>query len=255
MKLRAPAIISTVLVLGIPATSLGDDDDHGRGLQLKADPFVFVGKPGDCGGGYPAGSNIVTAAWLGGMGLPDNGGQNSGINPADNPNKRDPHLGLLLSKNGPTADCSAAGAEIKGVKGVVVSAAFQLGFDYRNGSHCGGGAPRFNVVTRTGSVETFHFVGNCAVGINTPAEQDPLQWTTIRFSAAVAVPPILPGSRIESITLIFDEGTDQPSPVPASSGDINGIGLAVVDNIFINGRSIPSGKGVEPKPGERGHDD
>src|SRR6185312_4887935 len=67
--------LSSVLVLGIPATSFGDDD-HGRGPRLKADPFVFVGRAGDCGAGFAAGSNIVTAAWLGGMGLPDNAGQN-----------------------------------------------------------------------------------------------------------------------------------------------------------------------------------
>jgi hypothetical protein len=240
------------MVLGIPLTVLADDDDDRR--RLTADPFIFVGKAGDCGAGYPAGSNIVTSAWLGGMGLPDNGGPNSNpANATDNPNKRDAHFGLLLSKNGPTPDCSAAGAEIKGVKGMVVTNTFALGFDYRNGSHCGGGAPRFNVVTRIGSSETFHFVGNCAVGINTPAEQDP-QWTTIRFSAAVASPPILLGSRIESISLIFDEGTDQPSPVPATSGDISGIGLAVVDNIFVSGRFIRRGNGIEPKSGERGRD-
>jgi len=135
MKLRTPALISTVLVLGIPGTSLGDDDDRGRGPRLQADPFVFVGKAGECGElapgvPYPAGSNIVTAAWLGGAGLPDNDGQNSNLaNPADNPNKGDRRRGLLLSKNGPTADCSAAGADIKGVKGMVVGANFELGYD------------------------------------------------------------------------------------------------------------------------------
>ena len=53
----------------------------------------------------------MTAAWLGGMGLPDNGGQNTTpLDVATNPNKNDPHRGLLLSKNGPTPDCSSAGA-------------------------------------------------------------------------------------------------------------------------------------------------
>jgi hypothetical protein len=48
----------------------------------RAIPSVFVGKAGDCGTGYAAGSNIVTAAWLRGMGLPDNGGLNSNrVNP------------------------------------------------------------------------------------------------------------------------------------------------------------------------------
>src|SRR5881409_1566899 len=97
-------------------------------IRLQAVPATFVGKAGDCGTAYPAGSRIVTSAWLGGMGLPDNGGQNVGSDPKDNPSKQDPHLGLLLSKNGTTADCSAAEAEITGVTGIEVTADFHLGF-------------------------------------------------------------------------------------------------------------------------------
>ena len=150
---------------------------------LAADPFAvhpatFVGKAGDCGPGYPAGSNIVTAEWLHGMGLPDNGGLNSNASdPTNNPNKKDPHSGLLLSKNGPTADCSSAGATLSDVAGITLT---ELGFDYRNGTHCGGGAPRFNVTASDG----FHFVGNCTVGTSTQALQDPTAWTRVRFTPA-----------------------------------------------------------------------
>lgn len=266
MKLRARAFIFAGLTLGIPATALGDDD-HGRGPRLKADPFVFVAKAGDCGEispgvPWPAGSNIVTAAWLGGMGLPDNGGQNSNpANPKDNPNKRDPHMGLLLSKNGPTPDCSSAGAEIKGVKGMEVTATFELGFDYRNGSHCGAGAPRFDVsYTLPGSGrEQSSFVGGCSNdSAPTGAPQDPLEWSRVRFQTSTeSFPPIPVGSRIQRITLMFDEGTDTPTAERPSgdAGNPAGIGLSVVDNIFINGRFIRSGKGVEPKGGENGRDD
>src|SRR3954469_15346155 len=74
---------SLLVALGVCVTFVGTvlaDNDHDRdNNKLKARPFVFVGKAGDCG---PApGSNIVTSAWLGGMGLPDNGGANS-PNPA-----------------------------------------------------------------------------------------------------------------------------------------------------------------------------
>src|SRR5215470_9637147 len=123
---RSYSIATAVMVLAAPALALADDDD-GNG-RLKADPFVFIGKAGDCGTlatgePSPAGSRIVTSAWLGGMGLPDDGtSQNATA-------KRDPHLGLLLSKNGPTADCSAAGAEIHGVRRMEVGATFVLGFD------------------------------------------------------------------------------------------------------------------------------
>ena len=53
---------------------------HDSGKKLKADPFVFLAKandPNQCGNPYPRGANIVTSAWLGGMGLPDDGTLNS----------------------------------------------------------------------------------------------------------------------------------------------------------------------------------
>jgi hypothetical protein len=210
--------------------------------RLRAVPFVFVGSASECG---VAGSNIVTAAWLRGMGLPDNGQPNT------TSAGRDPHSGLLLNKNGATADCSSAGATIRGVKGMKVTATFALGFDYRNGTHCGAGAPRFNVTTQAG---TFHFVGGCANSAKVGAVQDPEQWTTVSFltsNPAQAFPPIPADSTIESITLIYDEGTDATS-VP---DDPNGVGLSVVDNIFINGQFIRSGKGIAEPRGDSDDDD
>jgi len=208
--------------------------DHEKGL--RAVPFEFVGKAGDCGNNYPAGSNIVTAAWLDGMGLPDNGGANANATDRrDNPNKKDAHSGLLLSKNGPTPDCSSSGAEIKGVKGIKVTADFTLGFDYRNGGHCGAGAPRFNVTTKDGQ---FSFQGGCANGVPTPAPQDPAEWTRVRINTTLAgqgFPPTAIGSEIKSISILYDEGTD------TANNDTQGVGLAVIDNIFINGKVITDG--------------
>jgi len=217
-----------------------DDDDQDR---LRAIPGIFVGAAGDCGVGYPAGSRVVTAAWLGGMGLPDNDGSN----------QDDPHRGLLLSKNGPTADCSAAGATIQGVRGMLVTPTFELGFDYRNGGHCGAGAPRYNVVAKPPvGPNTPHFVGGCSNGIRTPAPQDPLEWTRVRFTNAQAFPPLVAGSQIVSIELIFDEGTNEPLLLD----DPNGVGLAVVDNLDINGALISSGNGTADGTDRGGdHDD
>ncbi len=62
-----------------------------------------------------------------------------------------------------------------------------------------------------------------------------------------------PGSAIVSITLLYDEGTDT-----ASTQDPNGVGLAVVDNIFINGPFIRAGTGVADGAsgvGQNGRDD
>ncbi|HET7363050.1 MAG TPA: hypothetical protein VFJ70_05685 [Burkholderiales bacterium] len=228
--------IAVALAFAAPALALADDDD-GNG-KLKAEPFVFIGDSGDCGTlatgePSPAGSRIVTSAWLGGMGLPDD---------PTNP-KRDPHTGLLLSKNGATADCSAAGAEIHGVKRMEVGATFVLGFDYRNGGHCGAGAPRFNVsYTAPDGSDGFSFVGGCANDTPTPAPQDPTEWTRVRFTAASQFPPIPPGSRIRSISIIYDEGTDS-----VSVEDPRGVGLAVIDNIFVNGETIARGHGIADK--------
>jgi len=242
--LTAVALSVGLIVLSGPwSVVIADDDDDDNDHRLQAVPATFVGKAGDCGTGYPAGSRIVTSAWLGGMGLPDNGGQNVGSEPKDNPNKQDPHLGLLLSKNGTTADCSAAEAEITGVEGITVNAEFHLGFDYRNGGHCGAGAPRFDVSYRQpDGTDGSSFVGGCSNDHQpTGAPQDPAQWTRVRFETSdqtESFPPIPQGSRIKSISIAFDEGTD------TANNDTEGVGLAVLDNIDINGRLITRGTGI-----------
>ena len=244
---RKFAFITLLVVLLGPLAAFADDDDDDN--KLSAVPFVFVGTAEECGG--TAGARIVTSAWLGGMGLPDNGGNNFGTTPSDPPNKKDPHLGLLLNKNGATPICSSAGAEIKGVKGMEVTAGFHLGFDYRNGSHCSGGSPRFNVSYRKpDNTDGFSFVGGCGNDSTpTDAPQDPDQWSQVRFETSNAGEsfPIIPtGSRIASITLIMDEGTDTPTAARPSTdaGNPAGIGLAVVDNIDINDRLITRGSGI-----------
>ncbi|TLY45369.1 MAG: hypothetical protein E6K58_00070 [Nitrospirae bacterium] len=240
---RKFAYITLLVVLLGPLAAFADDDDGNN--KLKAVPFAFVGTAAQCGG--PAGARIVTSAWLGGMGLPDNGGDNfNATTPGDPPNKRDPHLGLLLNKNGATPICSSAGAEITGVKGKTVTSTFHVGLDYRNGGHCGAGAPRFNIDTDMG----FFFVG-CSAAPKSNAPQDPAEWTRTRsvltacgsecFNVTTSLPGSIPvGAKINSIDIVFDEGTDNPV-----AGDPEGIGLAVVDNIDINGRLITQGSGIE----------
>ena len=240
-----------LMALGVSGALLGaaladskrpwDDDDRGaRGRNarnLEARPFVFVGTADQCGG--VAGADIVTAAWLGGMGLPDDG---TTPNPPPAGARRDPHLGLLLNKNGPTPNCAAAGATIEGFRpGTPIS---ELGFDYRDGGHCGNGAPRFNITSTAGFT---YFVG-CFFGTHTPAPQDD-QWVRVRFGAADVFPasPAAPQfvfgtTPVRSIDIIFDEGIDA-----ASASDPNGVGLAVLDNIDINGRLITAGRGIAPK--------
>ena len=221
MKKLPYAMAASLIVSLVPA--FGDDEKNDKAPQ--AEPFVFVGSAGDCGG--TAGSSIVTSAWLPGIGLPDDG-------KTLNPDGRNPHLGLLLSKNGPTANCSAAGATITGVAGLAITATTEFGFDYRNGGHCGAGAPRFNVIA-TDNPNITHFAG-CVGSTHTPAPQDKLEWTRIRLTPSQFFPPLVPGSKIKSVSIIFEEGTDT-----SSVDDPLGVGLAVVDNIDVNGELITSG--------------
>jgi len=48
------------------------------------------------------------------------------------------------------------------------------------------------------------------------------------------------GSEIESISIIYDEGTD------TATSDTLGVGLAVLDNIHVNGELI-TGRGYDGK--------
>jgi hypothetical protein len=230
-------MIVFALLVGLALASHAFADEKKSGFAVI--PFTFVGAPNDCGTPYPAGSNIVTSTWLTGLGLPDNGGQNTtAADLATNPNKKDPHTGLLLSKNGPTPDCSAAGADVTKVKGITLT---EIGFDIRNGTHCGAGAPRFDVQASDG----FHFLGGCSNGTPSPAPQDPLRWTRIRIdpsNPAQANPPIAAGATIQSISIIFDEGTDTVVFPPGSNG------LADIDNIDINGVLVGSGPSNSGKP-------
>jgi len=192
----------------------------------------------------------VTSGWLGGLGLPDNGGNNGASATAS-----DPHRGLLLNKNGLTTDCSSSGASIKGVKNMTVPAAgLNLGYDYRNGGHCGAGAPRFDVsYTTPANTSGSSFIGGCANSTPSPAPQDS-EWTRVianTSNPAQAFPVIPTGSKITSIDIVFDEGTDTPSV-----SDPQGVGLATLDNININGQVIVAGTGVaEPHGPANNHHD
>jgi hypothetical protein len=172
-------------------------------------PGVFVGKAAQCSP-LPAGSRIVGSDWVNDFGLPDDHGHDN--------------QALMLSKNGLTSDCSAAGATIHGVKEITLT---ELGFDIRNGGHCGSGAPRFNVDASDG----FHFAGGCANGtktLDTPQQG----WTRVRIdpsNGAQCFPPIAPGATVNSIEIVFDEGTD-------TGTDFSG--FAMLDNIDINGTLV-----------------
>jgi hypothetical protein len=218
---RTHALVFGAAALAVAASGV---DQASAQTRYQAREFTFVGTAAQCGG--TAGSNIVTASWLAGMGLPDDG--------SPNPDGRNAHQGLLLSKNGPTPNCSSAGAEIVGwTSGDTLSA---LGFDFRRGGHCGAGAPRFNVTDTSGNV---YFFG-CAGGTHSPAPQDPAQWERVRFTTSADGSPatfVFGMTPVASIDILFDEGTD------TANNDTEGVGLAVLDNIRINETTITMRRG------------
>jgi hypothetical protein len=124
------------------------------------------------------------------------------------------NFGLELEKNAPIEANVSAGAVLNGLKGVTVFAGDTLGYDIKNTSPCGAGAPRYNV-TWTGpdggphSSTLFSFVGGCANDpTRSPSPQDPLNWTRVKFdlqNPGQAFPIIPAGATLQLIVLIVDE--------------------------------------------------
>jgi len=154
----------------------------------------------------PNNTGAVAARWVYGAGVPD----------AD---LTDPtNQGLLLSNNAGASSKARAGAIFHNVGGINLSV---LGFDLREGSLCTANGPRFIVVTTDNVV---HTVGGCDPA---QAQASPAKgWMRFRFDPAQAKPAISPDSTVKSIALMLDDG-------PETSG-----GMAVVDNININGTMI-----------------
>jgi hypothetical protein len=175
----------------------GSDQAQNPHKEFTGTPFEFD----------PAHTGIVAGDWVKHLGLPQDSDKN--------------RFGLILSKNGTTPTNASAGLVVHGVKGLHLT---ELGFDVRNGGHCGAGAPRFNVVTSDG-VTRFY---GCVYGTNSPSTPAP-GWQRVRFFTNVSypgAPPITGGLTITSISIVFDEGTD-------TGPDFSG--MVVLDNIDING--------------------
>jgi hypothetical protein len=217
-RLILTAVCSLALVLtiglGVSAASNGKGIAallHMNDSSTKADSGAaqnshkeFTGTPFEFDPGH---TGIVAGDWVKHLGLPQDNDKN--------------RFGLLLSKNGTTPTNASAGLVIHGVKGLHLT---ELGFDVRNGGHCGAGAPRFNVVTNDG-VTRFY---GCVYGTHSPSTPAP-GWQRVRFLTGVSypgAPAITAGLTVDSISIDFDEGTDI---APDFSG------MVVLDNIDVNG--------------------
>jgi hypothetical protein len=192
----------------------------------------------------PANTNLVGSLWVKGAGCPT--GALEAIYPATTPtnNYTDPACptgdpkdanveGLLLVKTGPTANNAAAGATITGLpKNLTLT---ELGYDIRKpapppdprGSHCGAGAPRFNITTSTGVA---------FIGCNSPPPDSQITgtgWVRLRWGASTLASAGVSGT-VKSIEIVFDEGQD-------ALGGPDNFGAAILDNIDINGTLVGQG--------------
>ena len=197
----------------------------------------------------PGHTNLVEAGWLDGLGCPTNASiaisntSGTGIDhfeiftdPActtgDLKDKK--NEGLLLVKTGPTNNFAAATAELKKVRGITLT---ELGYDIRksgmtvaslSGSHCGAGAPRFNISTNMG----FFFLGCNSVPPAIVAATSNA-WLRLRWGAAeLATLGIPPNAVVQRISILFDEGTDTGTDF---------FGAAIIDNVDVNGTLVGHG--------------
>lgn len=208
----------------------------------------------------PGKTFLVQAAWLSGIGCPTNAKNFNGTtstpytdaacltgDPGDTHNE-----GLLLAKTGPMANVAAAQADLKDVRGIKLT---ELGYDIRkprtagdpSGSHCGAGAPRFNIDFTDG---TSFFLGCNSPAANTTTVGN--GWLRLRWGGSAPLMAFTPGGvltnvtgkEVKAIQIVFDEGQDC-CPEPADH-----FGLAVLDNIDVNTVLVGSGTGRGERNGD-----
>ena len=235
---RIALFMAAVLMVALPGLAQAE--------SFSVVPFEFD----------PGQTHLVSAQWARGVGCPT--GATAFIDDPTTPTIFDPIPtpytdpacvmgdsqdavveGLLLVKTGPTANVASAVAVLKGVRDSVLT---ELGYDIRKpaappdarGSHCGAGAPRFNVVISG----VLHFIG-----CNSPSATSTTVgtgWVRLRwgpgaipaFDATTGLPANIAGKVVDSISIVFDEGQDVGP---------DEFGAAVLDNIDVNGSLVGRG--------------
>ena len=206
----------------------------------------------------PFKTQLITSEWVNGIGCPTNartvvGNADQSAPGGPGPNYTDPACttgdqrdkrvqGLLLSKTGPNANFASAQAIIKKPPETIT----ELGWDIRKpgpemaagvrGSHCGAGAPRWNITTESGQ--------RYFIGCNSPPATTQtagtgyvrMRWgaSTMAFPSGPGSPAALSSLEVEDLRIVFDEGYDSPP---------SNFGLSVLDNIDVNGQVVGRGGG------------
>lgn len=156
--------------------------------------------------------DVLDAAWIPHQGIVDSGKS---------------YHALYFQKDDVTSLDGYAAAKIKPFSDKAATELVELGFDYKTGGHCTLNAPRWVV-----NIDGTDYSLGCASGVVSVSPDDP-NWTRVRFATTEFTTAGIPTTgTINSLKLVFDEGTDL------------GPGNIYMDNIDVNGRLIrKSGKG------------
>jgi hypothetical protein len=202
----------------------------------------------------PARTHLVNGAWLMGIGCPTDA--KVADYPATSPTRTysDPaclvgdskdkrNEGLLLAKTGPTSNNAEPFAELKNLKGVPIT---ELGYDLRKtgsttdlrGSTCSVEAPMFQLQTKAGDV---YYIGCQSPPPDTQVAGD--GYLRLRWGGAAPLMAYKNGSVLTDITgmkfdkvfIVFQDGYG------AGTADPSNFGLAVLDNIDVNGVLVGEG--------------
>jgi hypothetical protein len=141
------------------------------------------------------------AAWKANTGLPD-----------PTSNSRADHA-LVLEKRVATTEVAAAVATVEGIAGTRVTALARLQWNRLNGTHCTGGAPRWNLsITGASGAEYTVFLG-CEAAAQTPGDHD--AWTMgfwgsdeIRAQVSAQAGADALAGTLTGLAIVFDEGPD-----------------------------------------------
>jgi hypothetical protein len=202
----------------------------------------------------PAKTHLVNGAWLMGIGCPTDSRYapypaTTAIDTYTDPAcvtgdpKDKQNEGLLLAKTGPTENNAEPFAELKNLKGVPIT---ELGYDLRKvettldprGSTCSVQAPMFQLQTKAGDVYY--------IGCNSPAPDAQLPgdgYIRLRWGAAGTLNAYLNGTTLTNISgmtfdkvfIVFQDGYG------GATADTSKFGLAVLDNIDVNGTLVGEG--------------
>jgi hypothetical protein len=194
MRRSALCVPVALLALAVPATA------SAGGLTLHPNGF----------------GEKSYAAWKAQQGKPDSRGSSD--------------QALYFQKNTSTATPAAGVAVVKGVEGAPASQLTGLSWEHREDGHCGGGAPRWNVTVDMGGTSQTFFFGCFAAEHNEAGTASGHGWCEDRNSD-VSLPA---GATIQSLAIVFDEGTDVPNAAPPGCEQEPGpSGFVHLDNIEV----------------------